>query len=288
MKPENGHTNTPQGDFYLDKWFLDVVGEHGEAMIFYSAKLGWKGWTVSYASWLRYDPATGVRETSGFRAVQAPVCKGNTITWQDEKYGVSGRWVSQAPPLQARLFDDGAGHLDWHCHQPSSKVTLQFDDGTIIQGTGYVEQLMLTVFPWKIPMRELRWGRFSSEEHYWVWIELRSQVRQQWLWVNGVKVQNGVIEDDRIVVSEKDLELQLDRQVVLESEKKIFSVVKKLLPFMPGFKRGVPLPFLLAAEHKWLSGGALLRHGAVIGRGKAIHELVEFYGKQQNTSLKNT
>jgi hypothetical protein len=156
-----------------------------------------------------------------------------------------------------------------------------FDDGRIIKGTGYVEQLILTVLPWKMPMQELRWGRFSLGADYLVWIELRSGKKQQWLWVNGEKIQNSIIEDDRIVVPEKAIELQLDRQVSLESEKKIFSVVRKLMPFLPGFKRLVPFPFLMASEHKWLSGGVLLRDGVVLGQGKAIHECVDFKGLQQ-------
>ncbi len=45
--------------FYLNKWFLDCVSEEGEAMIFYAAKLKWRGWEVPYTSWLYYDPVTG-------------------------------------------------------------------------------------------------------------------------------------------------------------------------------------------------------------------------------------
>ena len=34
-----------------------------------------------------------------------------------------------------------------------------------------------------------------------VWIELREKDKQQWLWLNGEKIENCIIEDDRIVIA---------------------------------------------------------------------------------------
>ena len=111
------------------------------------------------------------------------------ITWSDRQFGVSGCWKSLTTPVNARLFDSGEGFIDWKCHQPASNVTLKFNERTI-EGIGYAEQLILTVPPWKIPMDELRWGRFGSSGNQMVWIELREEEKWQWLWLNGEKIKN--------------------------------------------------------------------------------------------------
>lgn len=274
--PETEIAQSLQGTFHLDKWFLDFVGTNGEAMIFYAAKLHWNGWTVAYASWLQYDPESGVNQTSGFRRVQMPVAQGDVITWSDDKFGVSGEWKSIAQPVGARLLEDATGAVDWHCHHPASKVVLHLG-GKIMEGTGYVEQLVLTTPPWKIPMHELRWGRFIAPNVAMVWIEWRTESRRQWLWLNGEQIESAEIEDDFIAIPGLELRLALDRGVELEAEKKISSVVEKLIRFLPGVNKIIPLKFLLADECKWLSKGILLRHdAAVAAHGSAIHERVNF------------
>ena len=268
----------PSGNFHLEKWFFDFVGESGDAMIFYSAKLKWNGWSASYTSWLRYDVVSGVSLKSRFRNIQIPLIKDDLITWSDSKFDVSGTWKSKSKMIQARLYDSEEGFLDWNCYQPSSKVKLKIN-GTLQEGNGYAEQLILTVPPWKIPMDELRWGRFGSDENNMVWIEMKEKETRKWLWLNGEKIENCSIEDDHILLNDLHLALNLDRRVVLESEKKIFSVVEKLIRYIPGFNKVMPISFLMADEFKWLSKGQLQSHGKITDSGMAIHELVNFKAK---------
>jgi hypothetical protein len=267
--------NTEPGSIHLNKWFLDFVGNDGKAMIFYAAELSWLGWKVPYTSWLRYDPISGVDIKSRFRKIQIPVKNDNLITWSDPKFGVEGTWESSASPIETKVFDSEAGSLNWNCFQPSSKVSLRISD-QILEGTGYAEQLILTAFPWKIPMDELRWGRFVSPNDYMVWIELRQEAKQQWLWLNGQRIESCEIEDDHISIPDKSILLELDKGVVLESEKKIFNVVEKLIKYIPGFNKIIPLQFLMADESKWFSNGILRKEGKEPIKGHAIHELVNF------------
>jgi hypothetical protein len=272
---EDDMKNSRGGHFHLNKWFLDFVGINGSAMICYAAKLKWHSLSVSYTSWLRYDPGSGVSIKSRFSNVQMPLVNENTITWCDTKFGLSGIWESTAKKIQARLFDSTEGFLDWKCFQPASNVQLRLKEGDL-EGRGYAEQLILTVPPWKIPMDELRWGRFGSGENNMVWIELREKDNQQWLWLNGEKIENCIIEDHHIILPEKDLVLNLDQGTLLESEKKIFSVVEKIIRYIPGFNKIMPVNFLMADEFKWLSRGQLETNCKVISSGMAIHELVNF------------
>lgn len=275
MMPTMESNNRQGGNFHLNKWFLDFTGENGEAMIFYASKLTWHGLSASYTSWLQYDAAYGVRLKSRFRNVQMPQKKDDLIIWGDLKFGVSGTWKSQAHMIQARIFDSEEGFLDWICFQPASKVQLKMNN-RVLEGRGYVEQLILTVPPWKIPMDELRWGRFGSVENNIVWIELIEKEKRQWLWVNGDKIENCIIKDECIFIPHNDMVLNLDQGVVLEAEKKIFSVVEKIMRYIPGFKKVMPINFLMADEFKWLSKGELQAQNKTISRGMAIHELVNF------------
>jgi hypothetical protein len=263
------------GNFHLNKWFLDFVGDNGEIIILYAAKLTWHGMVVPYTSILSYAPKDGISEKSRFRNVKMPEKRNGLITWNDSKFEIEGTWESLAVPLHARLFDSDEGFLDWNCFQPASKVSLKIND-RVIEGIGYAEQLILTAPPWKIPMNELRWGHFGSNKNQLVWIELRKDKKLQWLWWNGIKINKCTIEDDYIFVPEKNVNLKLDRRIVLESKKKIFSVVKDLLDLIPGFNKIIPLNFLMAQENKWFSKGQLLIDGKTITSGIAIHELVSF------------
>lgn len=268
-------THVPVGKFHLSKWFLDFTTKSGEAMIFYSAKLTWHRWSASYTSWLNYNPGSGVEVKSRFSKVNIPQLKGTQIAWNDSKFGISGIWESVASMIEARIYNSEEGFLDWRCYQPASKVRLQMNE-RILEGSGYAEQLILTVPPWKIPMDELRWGRFVSNDNHLVWIELREKSRRNWLWLNSDKMNGCIIEDDRILIPERNLVLYLDRGVTLESEKKISSVVGKVVRYIPGFNNVMPLGFLMADEIKWLSRGELQNTGSTVASGRAIHELVKF------------
>lgn len=267
--------NKPDARFWLSKWFLDYTGENGEAMIFYSAKLVYYRLSVFYTSWLNYNPESGVRLKSRFTRVQIPQQKDELIMWNDSEFGISGTWESSAQMIRSRLYDSEVGFLDWECHQPASKVHLKIGERAL-EGTGYAEQLILTAPPWKIPMDELRWGRFVSFADNMVWIELREKDKQQWLWLNGERIEDCFIEDDQIILPEKKLALNLDRGVILESEKKIFFLTNKIVRYIPGFRKLIPLSFLMADETKWLSKGQLQSEGRTLATGMAIHELVDF------------
>jgi hypothetical protein len=261
--------------FHLSKWFLDLVDTNGAVMIFYAAKITWHGLSASYTSCLQYSPGSGISIKSRFRDVQMPQIDDNAITWNDSKFGISGKWISSAKKVEARIFDSDEGFLDWKCFQPASVVQLSIN-GNTLKGSGYAEQLILTAFPWKIPMDELRWGRFGSDENSMVWIEIKADEKRQWLWLNGEKIENCIIEDEQIRVPDKKLILNLDRSVILESEKKIYTVVSKLIHYIPGFNKIIPLNFLMADETKWLSTGKLHANHEILSRGMAIHELVNF------------
>ena len=261
--------------FFLSKWFFDFTAETGEAMIFYSARLDYYTWRADYTCWLNYDPISGTSEISRFDNVPVPFVKDGVITLNDPVSGVSGTWESMAPMVQSRIFQSGEGFVDWNCFQPLSSVKIKIHDRNLA-GRGYVEQTVLTIPPWKIRIRELKWGHFISEEYNIVWIGLENREIQHWTWVNGEIIHECIIRNDVIIIPEKGLELSLDMDVTLESEKKIMSVIKKIFRYIPVFKRTIPGEFLMADERKWLSKSSLKIRDILLAKGMSIHEHVKF------------
>lgn len=270
---------TNQG-FHLSKWFLDFTGYDGETMIFYSANMKWHHIPVEYTSWLHYKQDDKVKSGYRFSRVQEPKRNLNKIIWNDLKFGFSGVWRAAATPISARIFESSEGFLEWNCFQPAAKVQIETKEGTKT-GWGYAEQLILTVPPWKIPMDELRWGRFISDTDHIVWIELKSQETRNWMWRNSERVNLFSIGDKQLTLPDIDLNLALDQRQVLESEKKIASVTGKIVRFIPGFNKFMPVNFLLSDETKWLSRGTLTQNGITKTEGFAIHELVQFNSNKQ-------
>ena len=263
-------------NFYLTKWYLDCIDEQGNAAIGYAASMRWRSLEVPYTSLLLFEEGKGASERSRFQELNWPSQMGDQIIWEDSSFGISGWWESDAPPLTARLYHSDNGFLDWQCFQPRSNALFDIADGPAIKGLGYAERLVLAVEPWKIPMEQLRWGRYLSEKDYLIWIELRGGPTRQWVLYNGVPVEGAAIEDDALHLPQLGLHLQLDQSGSLEAEKKIFNVVRSLVSFLPGFNRIVPRFFLYANEHKWRSWGRLLKQGEPQSEGWAVHELADF------------
>ena len=261
--------------FYLDKWYLDFVGPEGEAMIFYASKLIYHKVTVNYKCWINCNTKGEVSSKSHFDHVDLPEGTDSLIGWQDDSFGLRGEWRREAQPLQARLFEDEKGSLDWNCLQPRSAVELQIGN-THLKGMGYVEQLILTTPPWRIPMHHLRWGRFHAPEETIVWIELRHENKKQWLWRNGDRYHNCNITDKVIESHDGTFSVDFEKQAIIESEKKIYNVVGNLIKWIPGFKYLMPTNFLMAHNYKWLSKGRMQIPGQSEKRGMAIHEWVNF------------
>ena len=112
----------------------------------------------------------------------------------------------------------------------------------------------MTVPPWRLPIEELRWGRFLSETGGVVWIEWSGEKSASLRWHNGVR-------------SEGALEVEFrDREVLREGK-----LVETALRVIPNVHKLFPARILGLRESKW-------RSRAVLGpaAGWAIHEVVRW------------
>lgn len=271
----------PSPAFHLSKWYLDAVDDSGRAFIGYAGEISWKSLRSPYTSLLIHNGNEGP-ETSEFRLhhLSAPEHdkEKNTLSWEDARFGISGKWAGTMPPLCVRLFENAEGYVDWRCFFPQARATLIRKNGAPLNGWGYAEQLEITCLPWQIPLGQLRWGRFLSEKYCLVWIEWRTDSPRQWVFLNGAAVKNALVSDDAVALPERGIRLALDRSGKLESGKKILQIAGKMLSVLPGFKQFAPARFLYADESKWRSRGLLYEKEALAGEGWAVHELVDFTG----------
>ena len=271
----NASSRPSKKDFRISKWFLDFLGPEGKVLIAYVAHLSWQGITVPYTSILWYDPATGISQKSRFTRAHRPEIRDNLIEWADTRFSHKASWEARAAPVGARLYESEKGYLDWECLQPHSKVTV-VSEGEVYEGEGYAEVLHMTFPTWEMPMDELRWGHVITQEDWVVWIEVREDQTRQWVWWNG-KMQAGcLISDSRLYLPEPGINIILDQQVVLEEEKKISKVVRKLVRYLPGFSKIIPESFLMADQFKWASKAELHKKDGTILHGRCIHEFVNF------------
>lgn len=227
--------------FHLSKWYLDCVSGGGEVFLAYCAELRWR------ALHLRYAHVLG--KSSSLREVPAPVWNDGVLEWNAPALGVSGKWRALDPPIEETLFDGGC---QWRCLAPRARADVSVGND-FLHGLGYAEHLTLTVPPWRLGIKELRWGRFLSETDSLVWIDALPAPR-------GLRWHNGVRGGDEL-----KLEIQ-DRAVLRQG-----ALAETALSIIPNVRKLFPKSVLGLGESKWLS------RATYAGReGWAIHEVVEW------------
>jgi hypothetical protein len=143
-----------------------------------------------------------------------------------------------------------------------------------IEGLGYVERMDLTLRPWRLPIRDLRWGRFLSDGIGVVWIEWRGPRPLTLLSVNGTAVDGAHLGDDAVAWPGGLLEME-PGAVLREGALGTTALAR------------VPLGRLLAPhsmretyECKRLRRGRLVGADGRMETGWAIDEVVHFGGQE--------
>lgn len=255
--------------FSLEKWYLDCTTEDGDCAIGYHAQLSLGKRAISYSALLS-SISKRIRNSTTYRQCPAPVLASDSrITWHAPTLDFNGTWDALCPSYSKILLDthDG-GIVEWECLMPLAKTTVRLRDNTFV-GNGYCERLRLTLPPWKLPIRELRWGRFTSQEASVVWIEWIGDVPLKIILYNGAEQVSGSIGDTSIQTSDFTLELTPE-QTLREGY-----VVHTALRNFPGIKSILPTQARNLFECKWLSKG-ILTIGEDVQYGQAIHEVVRW------------
>jgi hypothetical protein len=165
------------------------------------------------------------------------------------------------------------GSVEWHCLLPRARGRVVLADGVAVEGLGYVERLGLTLPPWKLPIRELRWGRFLSESEGVVWIDWRGPRPLTLLTVNGAEVDAARVGDEAVTWSAGRLELEAG------SALREGSLGRNVLARVPVLSFLAPRAVRETHERKRLRRGTLVSGGRD-ETGWVIDEVVRFGGRQ--------
>jgi hypothetical protein len=203
------------------------------------------------------------------RSSPGPRRSGHEIRWDCERAGFRARWTPTAAACNRRLLDDPAGSVDWHCHAPRTDAVVELNGTTGLRGRGYVEELHLAIPPWRLPLDELRWGRFHSADDALTWIEWRGAERRCWVIHNGGEVRDATIGTDRIWLEDERLGIELRNESTLREGFLAETALRRL----PVVRRWLLRGIADAHETKWLARGTLSTPTRT-SSGWAIHELV--------------
>jgi hypothetical protein len=257
--------------FELSKWYADCVTEDGDALIIYHAQLHWSTPTIHYSNLLICEAARPVHSQFSLRNQPAPVDTGD-IDWRSPVWKAEGRWRKTGPPAREILFESAGGCVEWNCVAPRSSAEVRIGGEMPYRGYGYVEHLRLTIPPWRLPIRELRWGRFVNASDSLVWIHWRGSYNKQVVYHNGSAESVRLISDREIAWGEDGAVLSLDTVTTLREG----TLGATALSVVPSLERLFPSRILGLRECKWLSRAVLRRRGQEDSVGMAIHEVVEW------------
>lgn len=255
--------------FLLDKWYFDLVTDAGDVFIGYVARLQWVTVRITYASVLISESDGRTVESAVGRGVQPPRLANGVLTWENPRLVVQGAWHPDAPPLERTLASGRHGTVQWNCVAPRARATVGWN-GRDLAGIGYVERLRLTVPPWRLPFRILRWGRHLSDRHWLAWIEWEGTAAQRWIWLDGVEQPEARLTDTGVtgLVGGWGLRLDGTRDV---RNRRVLDAVGGVLPALA---RRLARPLGAMHEHKKLDRSWIEESGTPLDRGWTVHEVV--------------
>jgi hypothetical protein len=259
--------------FRLRKWYADCVAADGTAVVVYWARLSWGVLRLRYAATL-VRRAGEVREAATLRAGPEPAPEPGGIAWRCGRLGTEGHWQALDPPMGRTLLASAQGTVEWSCLLPRARGRVTLRDGGAVEGLGYVERLELTLPPWRLPIWELRWGRFLSEGAAVVWIAWRGPRPLTLVTVDGADADGAEVGDD--VVTWRAGRLDLEPGSVLR-EGTLGTTALARVPLVGSL---APRAVREMHEHKRLRRGTLTVGDGRVETGWAIDEVVRFGGHE--------
>jgi hypothetical protein len=244
--------------FELSKWYGDCISESGDVRIAYSARVRYGHLSFSYSSLL--DGETAAHSIRRARIKD----EGQTLSW--EAPGLSASWMRQDEELRAAVFESEAGTVVWRCVIPKGRAAMNG-----VRGLGYAEHLRMTIAPWNLPLRTLRWGRFLTPQTTLIWIDWAGPFATRIVFLNGRRVLAETL-DDRGLLLDNEVRISFDQAHVVRRG----SLGSTVFKAVPGIGRIAPARMFRVDECKWKSRAEMQSPGAPAEAGWCIHEVVNW------------
>jgi hypothetical protein len=255
-------------NFRLEKLYLDCIDDGGNCFIIYLARLEIFFIRIFFSSLIFSD-------TTGLTTVKSSLRKsdkhesGDLLIFNNSILQIEGEWVRIDHPIpQFRYTDKNNNVLIWNCHHPKALAEIKFKGGSF-KGFGYAETLSLTIKPVKLPIDELRWGRFLSDQYTITWINWKGVYPVNKLFCNGLEYTDSVFEESRITFAGGACILCFNE---------IFSIRKgklaNLFSKMPWMKILFSPGIMNTLENKYKAKSLLLRNQEISASGWSLYEIV--------------
>jgi hypothetical protein len=247
--------------FRLQKWYFDCVAPDGEVFIGYRAGLRFKALELAYGGLISRHPGEKKALT---RFTLAPgAAPDRSLSLSIPRLGVQGHWEAGQGPIDAILHPG----VHWNCLAPRARVELGLRGRSSFAGQGYAEVMELGMAPWRLPIQELRWGRFVSDNSSLVWIDWRGSLPLTRVYLDGKLLEDAQVTDREVrgLAGGREIRLGLDTVDPLIEGKLSMTALRGI----PGIKKVLPQAIRDLHQCKWLSPGTL--EGAP---GWIIHEVV--------------
>lgn len=256
--------------FTLTKWYVDCVDTRGRSAIVYWSRIAWQGFAFSIHSLSIHEPGAEPIFRSSFADAPPPSRHGRQVIWHGEGLGCDVKMDAHIDPFGIRLFESRDGTLDWRCEAASASVTCSVPVHASIDGAGYAECLTTNVLPWRLPIEELRWGRWICEDasRSIVWIDWRGPHPLTEVFVDGLRQTGSSVTDEGVTTDAMTLTLSEHRRL---HERSLSDLIEPLKPLA----RLLPKAWLAVRDCKLRSTGTTDTSDSVL-TGWAIHEYVRF------------
>lgn len=192
-----------------------------------------------------------------------PAIAGDRLLWPAP--GAAVEMTRQAPAYRAALLDD---RVLWSCEIPKGAARFSAG-GRTFEGSGYAEVLTMTVAPWKLPIRELHWGRFIGARESVVWIDWRGAHPLTLVVHDGSRAETTAVDEAGLAFDGR--RVVLDEPAVIRDES-----IGRTLREAHFLARALPRRLTDSRETKVRSRGTLSDGTGVVDRGWCIHEVVRF------------
>ena len=270
MAPGDHSIQSFEHKFSLKKYYVDMVTADGHYFIGYFARLLWRAIKINYSASLHHPSFLGVRAGPSLSSRDRPVVDDSALTWHCPKLGFDGQWQQLSSSERQVLHQTDDGVVEWHCLQPSARVQLKTSSGATLHGLGYVEFLEMSISPWRLGLRTLRWGRFVSANHSVVWIEWQGENELLQLILDGRKASHPNICD--FIIRCDEFELSMEHAETIRED----SLGQTLVSKIPSLLKLAPIEFLGGKEQKYVSRGRLAFVDGPVSSGWVIHECISW------------
>jgi hypothetical protein len=258
--------------FKLEKLYLDSIDESGNCFIIYHAELEFWFTRVTFSELIFSDIKGIVIDKKTLKKTRKPLIN-DLLIFYNHLLLVKGSWKRLEYALPQLSFKDAVNNeLTWYCHHPKALTEIEYDE-TSHKGFGYGETLNLTIKPWNLPIEELRWGRFLTENYTIIWVDWKGNYPQHKLFCNGTEYNDSTFESGSIVFGGGVFSL-IFKEITVLRKGKLSGIFLK----MPWMKIFFNRRILNSTETKYKAKTSLKLNGETKSTGWSLFEIV-IWGK---------